>query len=111
MAIAWNFRKIILQEAFKLHELETLMASPSKSLVYSILLTLFVFSPYMITIQQPQPGTFYLISAIFLSLYLLFPAIRFFTSQDRDHSAKKLFFVTIIYLPLLFAALVIDRYL
>ena len=113
MAIAWNFRQDYSSGGFKLHELGDSdgKALARKSLVYSILLTLFVFSPYMITIQQTQPGTFYLISAIFLSLYLLFPAIRFFTSQDRDHSAKKLFFVTIIYLPLLFAALVIDRYL
>ena len=103
MAIAWNFRQDYSSGGFKLHELGDSdgKALARKSLVYSILLTLFVFSPYMITIQQTQPGTFYLISAIFLSLYLLFPAIRFFTSQDRDHSAKKLFFVTIIYLPLL----------
>ena len=113
MAIAWNFRQDYSKGGFKLHQLGDSdgKALARKSLVYSILLTLFVFSPYIVTIQQTQPGTFYLASAVFLSLYLLLPAIRFFTSQNRDHSAKKLFFVTIIYLPLLFAALVIDRYL
>ena len=113
MAIAWHFREDYSKGGFKLHQLGDPdgKALARKSLIYSFLLTLLVFSPLFTDIQQPQPGTFYIISAIFLSLYLLFPAIRFFTSSNRDLSARKLFFVTIIYLPLLFAALVIDRYL
>ena len=113
MAIAWNFRSDYSKGGFKLHELGDSdgRAIARKSLVYTILLTIFVFSPYFLKLQQPQPGLFYLASSVILSLYLLFPAIRFLTSNNRDHSAKKLFFVTIIYLPLLFAALVIDRYL
>ncbi|MDC0647121.1 heme o synthase, partial [Opitutales bacterium] len=113
MAIAWNFRTDYSKGGFKLHELGDSdgRAIARKSLVYTVLLTIFVFSPYFLKLQQPQPGLFYLASSVILSLYLLFPAIRFLTSKNRDHSAKKLFFVTIIYLPLLFAALVIDRYL
>ena len=113
MAIAWNFRTDYSKGGFKLHELGDSdgRAIARKSLVYTVLLTIFVFSPYFLKLQQPEPGLFYLASSVILSLYLLFPAIRFLTSKDRDHSAKKLFFVTIIYLPLLFAALVIDRYL
>jgi protoheme IX farnesyltransferase len=82
-----------------------------KSLIYSFLLTLFVFCPYILPIEQSRPGIFYFASSVVLSLYLLIPAVRFLTSPDRDLTAKKLFFVTIIYLPLLFAALVVDRYL
>ena len=113
MAIAWNFREDYSKGGFKLHQLGDPdgKALARKSLLYSVLLTLFVFSPYFLTIKQSQPGSFYLASAVLLSLYLLIPATRFFTSPNRDQSAKKLFFVTIIYLPLLFAALVIDRYL
>jgi protoheme IX farnesyltransferase len=113
MAIAWNFRDDYSKGGFKLHQLGNPdgKALARKSLFYTIILTAFVFSPYFLDLGQSQPGSFYLASAFLLSLYLLFPAIRFFTSQDRDKSAKKLFFVTIIYLPLLFAALVIDRYL
>ncbi len=113
MAIAWNFRTDYSKGGFKLHELGDSdgRAIARKSLVYTVLLTIFVFSPYFFKLQQPEPGLFYLASSVILYLYLLFPAIRFLTSKDRDHSAKKLFFVTIIYLPLLFAALVIDRYL
>ncbi len=113
MAIAWNNRTDYSKGGFKLHELGDSdgRAIARKSLVYTVLLTIFVFSPYFLKLQQPEPGLFYLASSVILSLYLLFPAIRFLISKDRDHSAKKLFFVTIIYLPLLFAALVIDRYL
>lgn len=113
MAIAWNFRDDYSKGGFKLHQL----GDPDgkvlarKSLVYAFILTGFVFSPYFLTLKQSVPGIFYLASSIGLSLYLLIPAVRFFTSSNRDHSARKLFFVTIIYLPLLFAALVIDRYL
>jgi protoheme IX farnesyltransferase len=80
-------------------------------LVYSFLLTGFVFSPYFIETSQPTPGLLYFISACILSIYLLIPSTKFLTSGDRDKSAKKLFFVTIIYLPLLFATLVIDRFI
>ena len=113
MAIAWNFRDDYSKGGFKLHQLGDAdgRALARKSLFYSVLLTAFVFSPYFLPLQQSTPGTFYLASALFLSLYLLIPAFRFLISANRDQSAKKLFFVTIIYLPLLFAALVIDRYL
>jgi protoheme IX farnesyltransferase len=113
MAIAWNFRDDYSKGGFKLHQLGEAdgRTLARKSLVYTFILTGFVFSPYFLSLNQSIPGTFYLGSAILLSFYILVPAIRFFTSSNRDQSAKKLFFVTIIYLPLLFAALVIDRYL
>ena len=113
MAIAWNFRDDYSKGGFKLHQLGDSdgRALARKSLFYTLLLTFFVFSPYFLPLQQSTPGTFHLASALFLSLYLLIPAIRFLFSANRDQSAKKLFFVTIIYLPLLLAALVIDRYL
>ena len=113
MAIAWNFRKDYEKGGFRLQNL----GDPNgyhlarKSLVYSILLTGFVFSPYFIETSQPTPGLLYFISACILSVYLLIPSAKFLTTSDRDKSAKKLFFVTIIYLPLLFATLVIDRFI
>ena len=50
-------------------------------------------------------------SATLLSVYLLNASLKFLSKKDRDQNSKKLFFVTIIYLPLLLASLVIDRYL
>ena len=113
MAIAWNHRLDYSKGGFQLHIMgdEQGRALSLKSLFYTVILTILVFCPYLFEINQAKPGNFYLFSAIFLSLYLLIPAIRFFLSSDRDFHSKKLFFVTIIYLPLLLSALVIDRYL
>ena len=113
MAIAWNFRKDYQTGGFKLQDL----GNPNgfhlarKSLIYTILLTAFVFSPYFIQSSQPKPGVLYFVSACLLSIYILIPATKFLLSNNRDKSARKLFFVTIIYLPLLLAILVIDRFL
>ena len=113
MAIAWNHRTDYSKGGFQLHKMgdSAGKALSFKSLLYTFVLTLFVFSPYFIDINQAKPGSFYFFSSIALSIYLFFPAFRFFLSSNRDFHAKKLFFVTIIYLPLLFSALVIDRYL
>ena len=65
MAIAWNFRKDYEQGGFSLQNL----GNPNgyhlarKSLVYTFLLTGFVFSPYFIETSQPAPGLLYFISA------------------------------------------------
>ena len=113
MAIAWNFRQDYQKGGFKLHNL----GNPNgfhlarKSFVYSLLLSVFVFSPYFIATNQPTPGLLYLCSACLLTIYLLKHAFKFLISKNRDKSARKLFFVTIIYLPLLFATLVVDRFL
>ena len=113
MAIAWNFRSDYQQGGFKLHSLGKSdgFHLARKSLIYSFILSGLIFSPYFIETGQPAPGILYLLSACFLTLYLMIPSLQFFTSPNRDKPAKKLFFVTIIYLPLLFATLVIDRFL
>lgn len=113
MAIAWNFRDDYNKGGFKLHLLgnDTGHLLSMKSLLYTLFLTILVFSPFFVESSQKAPGIFYLTSASILSLYLFFPAVSFLSSKNRDKSARKLFFVTIIYLPLLLATLVIDRYL
>jgi len=82
-----------------------------KSFIYSVVLTALVFSPYFVELNQQEPGYLYLASSVILSLYLLIPAFRFLVNSDRDKHARKLFVVTIIYLPILLSSLVIDRYL
>jgi protoheme IX farnesyltransferase len=113
MAIAWNFRQDYQKGGFQLHNL----GNPNgfhlarKSFIYSIMLSFLIFSPYFIETTQPNPGLLYLISACLLTVYILIHSFQFLNSSNRDKSAKKLFFVTIIYLPLLFATLVVDRFL
>ena len=113
MAIAWNHRQDYTAGGFKFHKLN----DPSgkklsrKSFLYTLLLTFFVFAPIFTKLNQSNPGYFYLFSSIILSVYFIIPAFQFFICKNRDKFARKLFVVSIIYLPLLLASLVIDRYL
>ena len=113
MAIAWNHRQDYTAGGFKFHKFN----DPSgkklgrKSFLYTLLLTFFVFAPSFAKLNQSNPGYFYLICSIILSIYFLIPSFQFFVCQNRDKFARKLFIVSIIYLPLLLASLVIDRYL
>ena len=113
MAIAWNFRNDYEKGGFQLHNSgdSSGLRLARKSFFYTIVLHLFVFSPYFFDLNQKAPGQFYLYFAIGLSSYIMLKAHGFLFSKNRDSSAKQLFIATIIYLPLLFAALVIDRYL
>ena len=113
MAIAWNHRQDYTAGGFKFHKFN----DPSgktlgrKSFLYTLLLTFFVFAPSFAKLNQSNPGYFYLACSIILSIYFLIPSFQFFVCQNRDKFARKLFIVSIIYLPLLLASLVIDRYL
>ena len=113
MAIAWNFRDDYEKGGFQLHNSgdSSGIRLARKSLSYTLILHLFVFSPYFLDINQKSPGHFYLYFAIGLSSYITLKAHGFLFSKNRDRSAKQLFIATIIYLPVLFTALVIDRYL
>jgi heme O synthase-like polyprenyltransferase len=113
MAIAWNFRDDYEKGGFQLHNSgdSSGIRLARKSFLYTIVLHLFVFAPYFLDLNQKSPGKLYLFFAIGLSSYIMLKAYGFLFSGNRDKSAKQLFVATIIYLPLLFAALVIDRYL
>ena len=113
MAIAWNFRDDYEKGGFQLHNSgdSSGIRLARTSFLYTIVLHLFVFAPYFLDLNQKSPGKLYLFFAIGLSSYIMLKAYGFLFSGNRDKSAKQLFVATIIYLPLLFAALVIDRYL
>lgn len=113
MAIAWNHRKDYTKGGFRFHHTDDPIGSKMgiKSFLYSLVLTAFVFAPFFVELNQTAPGYLYLACSCLLSIYLLLPAFKFLINEDRDKSARKLFIVTIIYLPLLLASLVIDRYL
>ncbi|OUU36894.1 MAG: protoheme IX farnesyltransferase [Verrucomicrobia bacterium TMED56] len=113
MAIAWNHRRDYTKGGFQFHHSNDSSGRKIglKSFFYSIVLTTFVFAPFFLPLNQSRPQIFYLASATLLSVYLLNASLKFLSKKDRDQNSKKLFFVTIIYLPLLLASLVIDRYL
>ena len=82
-----------------------------KSLIYGMILTTLVFYPFSIDLGNNTPGAFYFLSACLLSVVLLIKCIKFYTNSKKNKSARSLFIVTIIYLPLLLTTMVIDHYI
>ncbi len=113
MAIAWTYREDYRRGGFVMpsHVSDAGESSARKSLAYALVLTLLVMAPFFAPLQQPTPGLTYLLCAVPLSLYIIVASAKFLWGKDRNLAARKLFHATIIYLPILFVALVVDRYL
>ena len=113
MAIAFNHKKDYAKAGFKLQyegEKQDFYLS-RKSLIYGMILTTLVFYPFSIDLGNNTPGAFYFLSACLLSVVLLIKCIKFYANNEKKQSARSLFIVTIIYLPLLLATMVIDHYI
>ena len=113
MAIAFNHKKDYAKAGFKLQyegEKQDFYLS-RKSLIYGMILTTLVFYPFSIDLGHNSPSAFYFLSACLLSIVLLIKCIKFYTNNEKKQSARSLFIVTIIYLPLLLATMVIDHYI
>ena len=113
MAIAYNHKKDYAKAGFKLQyegEKQDFYLS-RKSLIYGLVLTTLVFLPFSIDLENNNPGTLYFLSACLLSVVLLIKCIKFYTNSKKNKSARSLFIVTIIYLPLLLLTMVIDHYI
>lgn len=113
MAIAFNHKKDYAKAGFKLQyegEKQNFYLS-RKALIYGMILTTLVFYPFSADLGEYAPGVLYFISASVLSVVLLIKCIKFYTNSEKNKSAKSLFFVTIIYLPLLLMTMVIDHYI
>jgi heme O synthase-like polyprenyltransferase len=82
-----------------------------KSLVYAFLLGVLAIMPVFYDFGGGPSGIPYLCVALVLSFGLFVSALRFKQSNDKDGAARSLFFVTIVHLPLLLTALVIDRFI
>ena len=105
-AIAWMYKDEYAKAGFKM--LPSVDPDGSRTaqqaVSHTMGLLLVSLSPFVLHMA----GKFYLVAAIFLGGYYLWCAIQF--GRKLDHaSAKKLFFASIIYLPLLLIALVADK--
>jgi protoheme IX farnesyltransferase len=74
--------------------------------IYTVLLIPVTALPYFIGAS----GSFYLFSSLALGIFYLWQTIRLLRTRERKDS-KKLFWVSILYLFLLFAALFLDAFL
>ena len=113
MAIAFNHKKDYAKAGFKLQyegEKQNFYLS-RKALIYGMILTTLVFYPFSADLEEYAPGVLYFTSASVLSVVLLIKCIKFYTNNEKKQSARSLFIVTIIYLPLLLLTMVVDHYI
>ena len=75
-------------------------------LLYTILLMCVTLLPYL----TGMSGLFYLVSAVFLGLGFIYHAVLMMRKKDNK-TAMKTFAYSIVYITLLFAALLIDHYI
>ena len=113
MAISWTYREEYRKAGFKMlsHEEGGASKVARKSMAYAIILGALAISPVYYDYGVGLSGTPFLCVAVILSLALFFSALRFVQAEDKTSAARSLFFVTIVHLPLLLTALVVDRYL
>ena len=106
LAIAWMYRDEYRQAGFAMLPVFDVDGRKTAQQAFSHTLGLLPLSlgPFALRLAGP----FYLVGALILSLGFLFFAYRFGRRLDR-HSARSLFFASIIYLPLLLFMMVIDK--
>ena len=105
-AIAWMYRDEYARAGFVM--LPNVDADGSRTAQQSVSNTLALLLASLFPFVWHISGQFYLVSAIVLGAGFLFCAIRF--ARQMTHArARQLFLASIIYLPLLLAALVLDK--
>jgi protoheme IX farnesyltransferase len=109
MAIAWTYRKDYALGGMPM--LPVIEPTGSKaareSIFYCVLLLVISVMPVFLGYTTWVYGSI----AVLLGAYYLKRAIDFAVKEDREVTARKLFFASISYLPFLLAVLVIDRWL
>ena len=105
-AIAWMYKDEYAKAGFKM--LPSVDPDGSRTAQQSVSHTIGLLLVSLYPFVLHMAGKFYLVGAIMLGGYYLWCAIQF--GRKLDHaSAKKLFFASIIYLPLLLIALVANK--
>jgi len=106
LAIAWMYRDEYAQAGFvMLRRRDTNgMVTASESMIYSLLLTLITLAPYALGLA----GIWYLTGVLLCNSALLWYATRFVMNRTRA-SARRLFFCSIIYLPVLLSFVVFAK--
>ena len=109
MAIAWTHRHDYAKAGF----LMSTVVEPSgrRTALKSLVFTIGLLVTSMLPTLFGYTTIYYGLVAIAAGLWMLYRALRFCRSEIRDEAARQLFLTSIGYLPLLFAALVLDRWL
>ncbi len=107
MAIAWTYRNQYAKVGFPIASVSdpTGGVISRQSLVTTIML---VGCSLLPTILQ-FTSLFYATIAAITGIWFLYYSLLFLSRRNRDQVARKLFFVSIAYLPILLGVLVVDR--
>ena len=108
MAIAWNFRKDYENAGFPM--LSVIDSSGYRTARQSLIFTLLLIVSSLMPTFLGFASLFYALIALGLGAWFLLIALRFMQKNNRDLTARRLFIVSIAYLPLLLTALVVDRW-
>ena len=107
MAIAWIYRKDYAAVRFPM--LAVRDAGGGRVAAWSLANTVLLVATTLLPVSLGYCGAVYGVAAAGLGGWFLWRAIRFLRPARREPAARRLFFASICYLPLLLAALVIDR--
>ena len=109
MALAWTFRDDYAKAGFRMGSVvdPTGGRIARQAFIFTLLLTASSFLPAFFGFTT----IFYTSLAAVLGLWFLFTATRFLLAIDRELAARKLFWASIAYLPILLGGLVFDRLL
>jgi protoheme IX farnesyltransferase len=106
MAIAWMYRDEYAQAGFVMLRRNDIggFSTSLESLLYTVALVIVTFLPAVMKMTTP----IYLIGALILNGIMLTCAVQFLLHRDRS-SARRLFFASIIYLPVVLGLLVFTK--
>ena len=108
-AIAWTYREDYARGGFIM--LSNADESGCKVALQSFVFCLALIVSSLLPVLLGEASWVYGAIALAAGIYLLRPAIDFLKSERRDKSARKLFFASIFYLPILLFPLVLDLWL
>ena len=107
MAIAWTYRRDYSAVHFPM--LPVRDESGGKVAIWSLINTIALVGVSLLPVALGHTTKAYGLAAAVFGAWFLWRAVVFLHPAGRDVAARKLFFASIAYLPLVLAALVIDR--
>lgn len=109
MAISWMFREDYERGGYRMLSLDE---GGARSVALSALCwTAILLLVCLATIRAAGSGALFMIGGPLLCLWFLGDAWRFYRTEDKDRSARRLFFGSIIFLPAFMLTLLVDYYL
>lgn len=110
MAIAWTYKKDYADGGFVMSTVvdPTGKKAAHQSILYTVLLLSISLIPWF---AGETTFIVYELTALLAGVWFMLKAYFFWRSAKKDQPARKMFFASIFYLPLILAALVIDRWL